>query len=612
MQTIPNSTLYLCKNVDLDPNYNYTIDFDNITAQATYFDSKIATEFEINEGYSYVRDTQALKVQANIDDLLGINYLFYNNGNKRYYAFITKKEYISSTCTSLSFKLDVLQSFMFEYEIDESFIEREHQDRYKLNDDQNKYIPIYSLEKENLNIGNTYEVQLIKELKAPNMPSSYNDIYFAIVIASDEFTIPTTFYSLKAQEATINNKLGMTLINGLPTSAYTYIIPIAPTNSYKLHPQPNSSESINIASYTNLNNLLSETNIINIAVYKNAPLNLTLTGNDLYLNMSNVPNFRGITYALDKIGNTAIIQLKNMPKGFINHLNTYYIAFDREKPIDFMSYTNLKDIDLEPKLDTDEFSYIQAEIGTNLKQKYNIEDFNDYNYLNFKFLPQVTINGGTSLIPLDYQKDLDFSGASISSNILYDLPLVQDNWKQYLASNKNSLQTGFVTSAIQTASSVGMGILSGNIAGLILNTGVSSATQIASQMAKLEDIKATPDKVTKSSIDPYIDLLMEGLKINIKLYSIKDYFKVKVFNYLYRYGYKCNEFKIPNRRSRYYFNYLKTIDCNINSNIDNDYITELKAIYDKGVTIWHYRNATTFKGVNNFNYENAEINLMEV
>lgn len=127
MQTIPNSTLYLCKNVDLDPNYNYTIDFDNITAQANYFDSKIATEFEINDGYSYIRDSQTLKVQANIDDLLGINYLFYNNGNKRYYAFITKKEYINPTCTSLSFKLDVLQSFMFNYEIDESFVEREHQ-----------------------------------------------------------------------------------------------------------------------------------------------------------------------------------------------------------------------------------------------------------------------------------------------------------------------------------------------------------------------------------------------------------------------------------------------------------------------------------------------------
>ena len=129
MQTMPNSTLYLCKNVDLDPNYNYTIDFDNITAQANYFDSKIAGEFDINEGYSYVRDSQALKVQANIDDLLGINYLFYNNGNKRYYAFITKKEYINATCTSLTFKLDVLQSFMFNYEIEESYVEREIEDQ---------------------------------------------------------------------------------------------------------------------------------------------------------------------------------------------------------------------------------------------------------------------------------------------------------------------------------------------------------------------------------------------------------------------------------------------------------------------------------------------------
>ena len=113
MQTIPNSTLYLCKNVDLDPNYNYTIDFENITAQANYFDSKIATEFEINEGYSYIRDSQSLKVQANIDDLLGINYLFYNNGSKRYYAFITKKEYINPTCTSLTFKIDIAKLYLY-------------------------------------------------------------------------------------------------------------------------------------------------------------------------------------------------------------------------------------------------------------------------------------------------------------------------------------------------------------------------------------------------------------------------------------------------------------------------------------------------------------------
>ena len=79
MPTI-KSTLYLCSNVPLDPNYSYTLDFDNLQAQTTYFDSKINNTLEENEDYSYIRDSEDIKVQANIDDLLGVNYLFYENG----------------------------------------------------------------------------------------------------------------------------------------------------------------------------------------------------------------------------------------------------------------------------------------------------------------------------------------------------------------------------------------------------------------------------------------------------------------------------------------------------------------------------------------------------
>ena len=38
---------------------------------------------------------------------------------------------------------------------------------------------------------------------------------------------------------------------------------------------------------------------------------------------------------------------------------------------------------------------------------------------------------------------------------------------------------------------------------------------------------------------------------------------------------------------------------------------EIANIFNNGITIWHYRNATTFKGVNNYDYENVETNLME-
>ena len=76
------------------------------------------------------------------------------------------------------------------------------------------------------------------------------------------------------------------------------------------------------------------------------------------------------------------------------------------------------------------------------------------------------------------------------------------------------------------------------------------------------------------------------------------------------YGYKCNNFKKPNTRSRYYFNYIKTIDANIKSNINRDYITELENLFNNGVTIWHYRDATTFKGMRNYDYENVEMALL--
>ena len=76
------------------------------------------------------------------------------------------------------------------------------------------------------------------------------------------------------------------------------------------------------------------------------------------------------------------------------------------------------------------------------------------------------------------------------------------------------------------------------------------------------------------------------------------------------YGYACNDFKKPNLRSRYYYNYIKTIEANIKTNIDSDYRDRIQNIFDNGVCIWHYRTPNTFKGVNNYNYENVEMSII--
>ena len=49
---IPNSILYLLKNVELDVDYNYVIDFNSESEQLMYFNEHIASELHNNDSYS--------------------------------------------------------------------------------------------------------------------------------------------------------------------------------------------------------------------------------------------------------------------------------------------------------------------------------------------------------------------------------------------------------------------------------------------------------------------------------------------------------------------------------------------------------------------------------
>ena len=73
---------------------------------------------------------------------------------------------------------------------------------------------------------------------------------------------------------------------------------------------------------------------------------------------------------------------------------------------------------------------------------------------------------------------------------------------------------------------------------------------------------------------------------------IDDYFSF--------YGYKVNSFEIPNTTSRTEWNYIQTIDCNIDGSFPDDHIAKIKALFNKGITIWHNP-----EHVNNYNLDNS-------
>ena len=66
----------------------------------------------------------------------------------------------------------------------------------------------------------------------------------------------------------------------------------------------------------------------------------------------------------------------------------------------------------------------------------------------------------------------------------------------------------------------------------------------------------------------------------------KEYAKI-IDDYFSAYGYQVNTYKVPNINGRTYWNYIKTVGCNIIGDIPQTDLEKIKDIFNKGVTMWH-------------------------
>lgn len=624
----PQGELYILTDIPLDAEYNNTMDFDDELSQQTYFQSKIAVVFDSNDqnkGYKFIRDNQSINVYANIDDLFGCNYLMYKNKNKWYYAFITRKDYVSPEVTRLIIKLDVLQSFMFDYEINDSFIAREHQDRWeKLIGLPNRYKPIYNIEQENINIGNAYKVEEKIDIEeARSKRNNINEGTWLVIQATqpidDSNQVSPSFLS-KLQ--TQGNQF-VQYDDSIPLGCYLYLLPL----DYQSIGVINVDHSIMTKSVVSrsvlvLDTLQQDSRIQNMFIVKGCPImyfEYDTQDNTMYFDNAtcNICNYVPIS------GNDSAVLIR--ARFFV--LNDQRIILKKYLPIDWGTTTfninNSPNINLESKLLTHPYNFININFG-DMNAVFKIEYFNNNPYLItegsvgkniqfFEFVNYQSLNfdGGCSLIPYKYLNDDYNYNEKFDTQMIGQLPLKTDAWNEYLLNNQASKNGAIITGILSTIASAGLGIATGGV-GLAIAGGavINTVTQIANEEMKREDIKNTPDRVRSQGQNYSITNTLIKMDYDITILTIQDVYKNKVFNYFMHYGYACRDFKKPNTKSRYYYNYIQTIGCNLKSDIDNEYRDEIKSIYDKGITIWHYRDANTFKGVGNYDYENAEMSLI--
>lgn len=129
MYIAPSSTIKVFSGIPIDPGYDDTIYFNSKSEQEEYFNGYLKYTFG-NQSYTRV-NRGVVRINQTAENLYDCNYMAFINtafsdAPMWFYCFIDKVEYINNVTSDVYFTIDVLQTWHFNYDLSECFVEREH------------------------------------------------------------------------------------------------------------------------------------------------------------------------------------------------------------------------------------------------------------------------------------------------------------------------------------------------------------------------------------------------------------------------------------------------------------------------------------------------------
>lgn len=526
----PQGDIYLCKT-PLENDYKNQLTFSNATSQFNYFNSKI---FKTFDNYTYIKHDNIIKVGVNIDEIINCNYLFYRNEgftNKWYYCFITNMEYINENCTSISFETDVWQTYQFDINYKQCFVEREH-----VNNDT---VGLHTIP-ENLETGEYI-------IKSETDNEDLQDV--CPVVAS---TIDPNNNSVYASYCG----------NRLESLGYYIFKGGVLINFYDPEDQANAIQNYidNMASNSKSDSIVS----IFMAPKKLVGWNINGTWNAGSL-------IAGYTWrnALEVFDHTTppIHTDYDKPIVFSNLQTT--------RPTTFGTYTPKNN-----KLFVFPYSYINLTNNNGGNGIYRYEDFSS-NKPTFEISGIITPSCSIHATPLNYKTQSKAYNNGISGA------------KYPICSWQNDIYTNWLTQqavniGIDTVKNVGalvVGTATGNVGAVV--GGVSG---IANTLSQVYQHSLIPPQAEGNVNGGDVGSANKKLTFTIQDIQIREEMAKCIDQYFSAYGYKVNTYKIPNIEGRVNWNYIKTIECNFEGDIPQQHLQIIRQMFNNGVTLWHNAN----------------------
>lgn len=531
MAVTPQTIVYLC-HVPLEIDQKNQLDFATASAQYTYF---YGTRQKTYTSFTYQRKDNILRVPDEVDKLHNCNYVMYQNADfdatKWFYAFIESREYVNPNCTALKLKTDVWQTWMFEKTMKRSFVAREHVA------DDSLYHHILP---EPITVGE-YSYTLLDnwtfETGTPSQTVNTTWVYCAFAAAPN----------------------GQDTIRPATQSGGSYI---------------DVSNSISVAHLRSNGYLFGSSDAL---VFKDMIEQLVHDNYDIIytiaLPYNSLTEFAAVKFGSGTFDPTVVYPFK--------------VYADKVGDSDFGDFSITTTAIGSHTVRNNKvncYPYRACVLTDDVAQTIDLK----YEYLStgtsrYYFHVKHAAGSDPALccIPNSYKGKTNDLTHSLTLSSFPPVPYNINAYTQYIARHKSQFETSLFSDALSVAGGALSGAISGNgfaLAGTMLN--------YMSGLAAYEDMQRAPGN-TRGVSSGTSKFAFSALRFRIyDKYPAADYLE-ELDNFFDFYGYNVSSVKVPQWSSRTYWNYVETKEVNIDGNIPQEDMQELKSIFNNGVTVWH-------------------------
>ena len=552
----PNTEIRILKNVPIDSEYNNTLWFDTLDKQRAYFTSML--RYELTK-HSYQRvNRNTMRVQIKYENLYDCNYLMFQNtsfGNKWFYAFILNVNYINDVTSEIVYQIDVLQTWLFDYSINQCYVLREHSVTDNVGD---------NIVEEGLNTGTiiTIDTETI---------SALDDLSIVLCCTHD------------VDGEVVNGHLWNKVYTG-----FNYFVYPATTQGVQ---DVNNLIKYIVENYGADGIVGCVMCPTQIAVLNNVKYDVDINKNLGAIGGNYIPkNKKLFTYPYN------YLQVTN---GLGQSVDYKYEFFD--KPDTKVTFEYIGTCDLSPSVYLYPHSSYKGKTD-NYNEGIPLTDFPQCATTADSFKAWLAQNSNRTIA--SYGSSTIKAGISgVQSALTHYVPSTS---RTQTISAMSGSSIGGLAMAGATPNSIGAGMggfgsrnekltysvrdgvggyrVGENTAGYIgaiTDIGLTVWDAIATK----EDLEALPPTYHGTQ-NGSINVLLGRQTFTFEKKTITKEYAKTIDNFFSMFGYATKKLKVPNRNSRPHWNYVKTLGCTIKGSIPQDDQKVICAIHDKGVTYW--------------------------